>query len=404
VNRDGFTLVPVPDGSGGSPAIAAMASDDVRPAFHAFRRSAAHHLRTPYKQRRIAFDAGLFEQSCRAALNDPPHGCDPASDAAAAQAFFRQWFSPWRVEPSGLASSAGSADAAPGRVTAFYEPVIEARRRAEGPFRTPFLARPEDLVEFPDGGAAAGPQGASGLRFGRLIDGEAVPYADRADIETGALSGRGLEIAFVRDPVDAFFAHVQGCARLILPEGEIRITYDGKSGQPFTGIGRLLVERGQIDARHISMQSIRAWLAANPEQAPVLMRENRSYIFFREVPAGKTAQDAAADAESGPVAAAKVPLEPGRSIAVDRLIHAFGLPFFIEAPGLKLPGPEDFARLMIAQDTGSAIIGPARADIFTGSGDAAGDLAGAVNAAARFHILLPRGPVAVRGEAIAPRP
>nr|MCU0831750.1 MltA domain-containing protein [Rhizobiaceae bacterium] len=193
---------------------------------------------------------------------------------------------------------------------------------------------------------------------------------------------RGLEIAFVADPVDAFFAHVQGCARLLLPEGEIRVTYDGKSGHPFTGIGRLLVETGQIPRESISMQAIRDWLAAHPDEAPGLMRRNRSYIFFREAPVD--------DPALGPVAAAKVPLTPLASIAVDRTIHAFGLPFFIDAPSLSGFGPHGFRRLMIAQDTGSAILGPARADLFMGSGDAAGALAGAVNAPACFHILLPK--------------
>jgi membrane-bound lytic murein transglycosylase A len=127
------------------------------------------------------------------------------------------------------------------------------------------------------------------------------------------------------------------------------------------------------------MQSIRAWLRQNPDKAEALMRQNRSYIFFREAPVD--------DAALGPVAAAKVPLTPLASIAVDRLIHPFGLPFHISVPGLF--SDAGFHRLMIAQDTGSAIIGPARADLFTGSGEAAGEMAGGVHAHAVFHVFLP---------------
>ena len=181
-----------------------------------------------------------------------------------------------------------------------------------------------------------------------------------------------------------FFAHVQGSARLDFGNGEVaRITYAAKSGHPFTGIGRLLIERGEIPASEISMQSIRRWLRDNPQLSDALMWENRSFIFFDEVPVP--------DQSLGPVAAAKVPLEPGRSMAVDRLLHSFGTPFFVQAPKLKdFDGDKSFARLMIAQDTGSAILGPARGDLFTGSGDNAGELAGAVNAVARFTVLLPR--------------
>jgi membrane-bound lytic murein transglycosylase A len=337
--------------------LAHFAADDTAVAFAAFQRSAARHLATPYKQRMVAFDADAFNAACRASI-----------EADAADGFFTRHFQPWRIDApeSGL-------------VTGFYEPVIEARRKAERGFSVPFLARPDDLIELDDRQAAM--EGADGARFARLVDGKVTPYFDRADIEAGALSGRGLELAFVADPVDAFFAHVQGCARLILPDGEMRVTYDGKSGHAFTGIGRLLVERGEIPLEHISMATIRNWLAAHPKDAASLMRENRSYIFFRSAPVD--------DPALGPVAAAKVPLTPCGSVAVDRTIHAFGLPFFIQAPSLDAFGPNGFNRLMIAQDTGSAILGAARADLFTGSGEDAGALAGGIRAKAAFHILLP---------------
>jgi membrane-bound lytic murein transglycosylase A len=328
-------------------------------ALQAFRLSAARHLEKPYPARALPLDAAAFTIAATASL----------AWTGPARAFFERHFRPWRITP---------ADVPDGLVTAFYEPVIAARRQAGAGFAVPFLRRPADLVELTDAEAAR--SGPEGMRFARrAADGTLAPHPDRAAIHDGALAGQGLEIAFVADPADAFFAHVQGCARLVFPDGGTRITYDGKSGHPFTGIGRVLVERGELTPETVSMQAIRAWLKRNPDRAEALLRMNRSYIFFRETPPG--------DPALGPVAAAKVPLTPLASIAVDRLIHAFGLPFHISAPGLF--SQHGFHRLMIAQDTGSAIIGPARADLFIGSGDAAGEMAGAVRARATFHMLLP---------------
>jgi membrane-bound lytic murein transglycosylase A len=348
-------------------------TDDHQAAFLAFRHSAIRHLEAPYKQRRIGFDATLFRSICVASTQAKSETIDDIE----ARTFFETYFDPYVIVP--LAGETKNQKS--GHVTGYYEPVIEARRDAGDGFTTPFLRRPDDLVELSDDEAIMiGPKRA---RFARKTGRGLEPYFDRSAIETGALSGRGLEIAFVRDPVDAFFAHVQGCARLQLPDDEIRITYDGKSGHDFTGIGRLLIERGEIEKSNISMQTIRDWLAANVDRAPALMRENRSYIFFREARVD--------DADRGPIAAAKVAISAGRSIAVDRLIHAFGLPFYVSVPKLKVGLTQSFNRLMIAQDTGSAIIGAARADLFMGSGDAAGEIAGSINHEARFHILLPKG-------------
>jgi membrane-bound lytic murein transglycosylase A len=161
----------------------------------------------------------------------------------------------------------------------------------------------------------------------------------------------------------------------------MRVTYAAKSGQRFTGIGRVLADLGEIPLERVTMQSIRAWLAKNPRRVDEILWKNRSYIFFREAPVE--------DPMLGPVAAAKVPLTPGRSVAVDRLLHTFGTPFYIDAPSLTAFGGS-FRRLMIAQDTGSAIIGAARGDLFAGSGDAAGEIAGVVRDAADFYALLPK--------------
>ena len=183
--------------------------------------------------------------------------------------------------------------------------------------------------------------------------------------------------------MDLFFVHIQGAARLVYDDGRrSRITYAAKTGHAFTPIGRILVERGEIDRAAVTMDTIRAWLAEHPGEADALLWQNRSFIFFREAPVG--------DPELGPIAAAKVPLSAGRSLAVDRLLHTFGTPVFVSAPTLThLDGGAPFARLMLAQDTGSAIVGAARGDIFTGSGPAAGALAGSVKHAADFFLLLP---------------
>lgn len=161
-----------------------------------------------------------------------------------------------------------------------------------------------------------------------------------------------------------------------------RITYAAKAGHPFSPIGRLLLDRGELDPKTISMQTIRKWLADHPDEVDGVLWHNRSYIFFREADV--------AGLDMGPIAAAKVPLVAGRALAVDRLIHTFGFPFFIHAPSLThLDNGKPFARLMLALDTGSAIVGPARGDIFTGSGFEAGELAGTVRNDADFYMLLP---------------
>lgn len=272
-----------------------------------------------------------------------------------------------------------SDDETRGRVTGFFEPELAASRVKTPSFQTPFLRRPPDLVPVDD--RTRPPSLDRSFRFARRTpDGALVEYPDRAAIQAGLLSGQRLEIAWVADPVDAFFVHVQGAARLTFPDGSAaRITYDGKSGHPFTAIGRLLVDRGEIAPETVSMQSIRRWLADHTDQACALMAENRSYIFFKETPAGNRTD--------GPVAAAKVPLTAGRSLAVDRLIHTFATPVFVDADHVN---GAPFRRLMIAQETGTAIVGPARGDIFFGTGDAAGEAAGAVLSHCDFIVLVPR--------------
>ena len=236
-----------------------------------------------------------------------------------------------------------------------------------------FLTLTGDTVDNVPGVPKCGPKTAAGP----------VEYFDRGAIERGALAGQGLEIAWLVEKVDAFFIHVQGAARLNMTDGRLtRVTYAAKSGQRFTGPGKILSDLGEIPLEKVTMQSIRAWFKAHPERIDEILWQNRSYIFFCEAPVE--------DAALGPIAAAKVPLTPGRSVAVDRLLHTFGTPFYIDAPTLSAFDRKPFRRLMIAQDTGSAITGPARGDLFAGSGDAAGEIAGVVRNAADFYALVPR--------------
>ena len=320
-----------------------------------------------YKTGALGLTADSLMRLARAARTVQPES------PAAARAFFEAETVPHRIVPP---------DGARGFVTGFYEPEVAVSDRRDGVYRYPFFRRPPHLVALDDDNRPEGlPQSYA---FGLSHEGRVSAFADRRSIDQGFLDGLGLEIAYARSKVDVFFTHVQGAARLRYPDGRLgRITYDGKSGHPFTPIGRYLIDRGHIDAATVSMQSIRTWLEAHPQEMDAVLWQNRSYIFFREADIP--------DDEAGPIAAAKVPLLAGRSLAVDRTIHTFGYPFFIRAQTIRHLGGEDgFARLMLALDTGPAIVGPARGDIFTGSGDAAGEAAGIIRHPADFYLLVPK--------------
>ncbi|MBC7152450.1 MAG: murein transglycosylase A [Rhizobium sp.] len=359
----GFRLRPV-----GFDALPGWDEDDPTPLFPALARCREHILTVkPYRTGESGLSsADLMPLLDAAALANP-------ANAAEARAFFEAECRPFLIEPD---------QGARGFVTAFYEPEVEVAAEPDAVFRFPFYRRPDDLIDLDDANRPAGLDGS--YLFGRRTADGITAYPDRRTIDKGDLEGRGLEIAWAKSKVDVFFTHVQGAARLRFPDGRLkRITYAAKAGHPFTAIGKLLVDRGEIPMAEISMQAIRAWLAAHPDEVDELLWQNRSYIFFREAEVE--------DTSLGPIAAAKVPLVAGRSLAVDRLIHGFGFPFFIHAESLtRLDEGRPFARLMLALETGTAIVGPARGDIFTGSGDDAGELAGAVRNAADFYILVPK--------------
>lgn len=346
--------------------LAGWLEDDQQPAFEAFRRSAFHSLTKPYRSGALGVVSDAFADAYAEARERP------ALTSAEARDFFERHFCPALVKPEGREA---------GFVTGFYEPEVEASPLRTEIFRVPLLARPADLVDIDDHNRPTGMDPY--LAFARQTPHGLVEYFDRPAIEQGALAGKGLEIAWLADPVDAFFVHVQGAARLQMTNGSLRrITYAAKSGQRFTGPGGVLVHLGEIPLAKVTMQSIRAWFKANPQRVDDILWRNRSYIFFRDGPVD--------DPALGPIAAAKVALSPGRSVAVDRLLHTFGTPFFIQAPSLTAFDGRPFARLMIAQDTGSAITGPARGDLFAGSGFEAGEIAGVVRNDADFFALLPK--------------
>jgi membrane-bound lytic murein transglycosylase A len=247
-------------------------------------------------------------------------------------------------------------------------------------FRWPILGRPPDLVSFAPGGQPAGfPDGISSAK--RLGDGSLIPYDDRTAIERE----RRDPIVWLHDAVEAFLVHVQGAAQVEFADGRrARLAYDGRNGLPYTSIGQILIETGEIAESAMSLATLKAWLRSDRERGLALMRRNRSFVFFKLVEGF--------DPGLGPVAGAGVALTALRSIAVDRAIWAYGLPFWLDA---DLPWADEtsrpFRRLTIAQDTGSAIVGAARADLFFGSGDAAGARAGAIRHRAEFVVLLPQG-------------
>ncbi len=347
-------------------ALPGWATDEHALAFASFRRCAFHAASKPYKTGFLEVDhrtfAGAFAEARRI----------DAVDGNTARAFFETHFVPRFVRPENRSR---------GFVTGYYEPVVEASRVRTERFKYPIYRRPDDLVDIADENRPSGLDPY--FAFARQTGDGLGEYFDRSAIEQGALEGDGLEIAWLVDKIDLFFIHVQGAARLQFEGGsEKRITYAAKSGHRFTGPGGVLAEIGEIPREQVTMQSIRAWFVANPDRIDEILWQNQSFIFFRQADVD--------DPALGPVAAAKVQLSPGRSLAVDRLLHTFATPFYIHAEKLAHIDGEPFSRLMIAQDTGSAITGSARGDLFIGSGNAAGEIAGTIKHDADFFALLPR--------------
>lgn len=267
----------------------------------------------------------------------------PASDDAAMRRFLESQFQAVAIE--------GGA----GLFTGYYEPELAASRHRSTHFPVPIYRRPPDLKD-------------------------GTPYLTRAEIEGGALAGRRLELFWLADPIDAFFLGVQGSGRLRLADGSaVRVGFAGSNDRPYTAIGKILIERGELTSDTVSLAGIRAWLQAHPAEAAPLMRQNARYVFFREV------------SGAGPVGTLGVPLTPGRSLAVDTTQMPLGAPLWLDTtyPAGTPEAGQPLRRLVVAQDTGAAIKGRVRGDLFWGTGDKAMHYAGPMKQPGRYFLLLP---------------
>lgn len=291
-------------------------------------------------------------------------------DDAAARAFFERRFQPYQAT-----ADDGSPE---GMVTGYYEPLLKGDRVRTARARFPLYATPDDLISVEL--ASVYPE-LKGLRVrGRLVGNKLVPYPTRKEIETAGNGGfKGKPIAWAEDPVDLFFLQIQGSGRIELPDGsDIRVGYADQNGHPYQSVGKLLVERGELKREQASMQGIKSWGAKNPDKLPGLLASNPSFVFFRELPSNLP----------GPLGALGVPLTGGRSIAVDPRFIPLGAPVFLATSQPNSAQPLN--RLVMAQDTGSAIRGGVRADFFWGFGDRAGELAGRMKQRGRMWVLLPK--------------
>jgi membrane-bound lytic murein transglycosylase A len=350
-------------------ALIGWEDDEQAAALRAFRLSCARILTLP--DDRPMGDATFgtvadWRPACTAAL------ADNSEDSDAARAFFQTWFRPVAIRNNGDDI---------GLFTGYFEPELNGHTERAGPFQVPLYAPPADYVRA-DLGAFS--DGLKGRRIvGRVVDGQFKPAHTRAEIDAGALEGRADVLLWVDDAVDAFFLHIQGSGVIKMADGlTARVGYAGSNGHSYHAIGRSLVANGALARGDVSMQTIRQWLDANPTEAAALMRENASYIFFRRLNG------------DAPVGAQGVPLTSGRSLAVDDEWIPYGLPIWLDTVTTDRQNddgdPKHFRRLMIAQDTGGAINGIVRGDVYWGTGDAAGAIAGQMQEAGRYYGLLPR--------------
>ncbi len=281
--------------------------------------------------------------------------------------FFESRFTPYEV-------SAG--DETKGLFTGYYEAHLRGSFKREGAYQTPLYQRPDDLVMVNLG---AFRDGLKGQRIaGRVVNGQLKPYENRADIVDGQWPHNDKTLIWVDSPVDAFFVQIQGSGVVQLPDGKIaRIGYAGQNGHPYYAIGRELIKRGALTKENVSMQSIRDWLETNPDQATEIMNTNRSYVFFRLLD------------EEGPLGGEGVALTAGRSLAVDRTIIPYGTPLWLSTQASS-DNEISLQKMMIAQDTGGAIRGAVRGDVFWGYGEDAEHKAGHMKSTGRYWIFLPK--------------
>jgi len=331
---------------------------------------------------------GAFEKSCRRIMNRPADRSFGSGDFAGTyadwhplcrnilageitdlQEFLETNFRPWAVTTQ--------KHGAKGLFTGYYEPSLRGAPIKTGPYQYPLRAMPEDLVMV-DLGAFR--DDLKGRRIaGRVENNRLRPYEDRAEITGGALpAAMDKPIVWVDDKVGVFFLHIQGSGRVIMPDGSfVRVGYAGQNGHPYYAIGRELIKRGHLTKDEVSLQTIRAWLVNNPTQAREIMFTNKSYVFFRKLD------------EDGSIGGEGIVLTPERSLAIDHSKMPYGLPLWVDIdPPTDTQQP--LRKLMIAQDTGGAIRGAVRGDVFWGHGDHAEYLAGHMKAEGRYWVLLPK--------------
>lgn len=279
--------------------------------------------------------------------------------------FFETHFTPYQVS---------SGKSTQGLFTGYYEPVIEGSRERTEKFKVPMYKRPADLVMIEDLGIFR--KNLKGVRIaGRSVNGRLKPYYTHEEIDNGILAGN--EILWIENPVDSFFIQIQGSAAVQLEDGEIiHLSYAGTNGHVYTAIGNVLIEKNKLTSSNISMQSIRAWLQQHPEEAKEILYHNASYVFFDEMKG------------RGPVGDMGVVLTPGRSLAIDTRYIPHGAPIWLN---IEHPvSGEHLQRLVMAQDKGGAIKGPIRGDLFWGTGERAGELAGSMKSKGSYFLLLPK--------------
>lgn len=264
-----------------------------------------------------------------------------------------------------------------GLFTGYYEPELKGALEKSDIYGYPLYRRPDNLYDIPDLGKFK-PHLKGEKLSGKLVGTQLVPYEERAQIDAGALQNKGWELVWVDSPVEAFFLHIQGSGRIRLPDGEImRVGYHAQNGHPYDAIGKFLIEEAHIPKEDMSMQRIKEWLAENPGKAKDLLHRNRSYVFFRAL-IGK-----------GPIGSMGVPLTPERSMAVDRRFYPLGLAYWVNLSHPLAP-KEQLQQLVVGQDTGGAIKGALRGDIFWGAGERAEKYAGHMKSNGTLYVLLPK--------------
>ena len=332
----------------------------------------------------LAESFGALRASCSVLRNRDPwrEACAAAArvepDSAALREYFETHFAPWRVS-----ATDGNTQ---GLVTGYYEPLLRGSRVRSDKYRYPLYSPPDDLIIVDLAGLH--PELRNLRLRGRVEGRRVVPYWPRADIERGSAPVAGKELVWVDDRIEAFFLEVQGSGRVQFESGDtVRMGYADQNGHPYVSIGRVLLDRGELQPGEASMQGIQAWGRANPARLQSVLDANPSYVFFRELPV--------ADPSAGPLGALGVALTPRRSIAADPRYIPLGAPLFIATT--RPLSEQPMQKLVFAQDTGGAIRGAVRADFFWGFGPDAGALAGRMRQSGRLWLLWPK-------DAAPPRP